>query len=125
MSLAASPVANLAASKGLPNLTATPPSEVSKVSVTYMKSRKGRQVKLTASPLVKSKKLPFQPLEIYFSQGRSGSFRLRAAGRSDSSGKFTLTETLTFPSGFFYRVCYPGFSEKQLCSNPVDLTKIK
>lgn len=125
MSLAHSPVANLLPSQGLPNLTLTPPSEVSQVRVTYTKLKKGRQIKITASPLVKKKKVAFQPLEIYFSQGRKGSYRLRAAGRSDAKGLFTLTESITFPSGFFYRVCYPGYSEKQLCSAPVDLTKVR
>ena len=125
MALAGPPVANLVPTKGLPNLTATPPTEVAKVSVTYTKSKNRRQVKIVASPLVNRKKVGFQPLEVYFSQGRSGMFRLRAAGRSDKSGNFTLTESLTFPAGFFYRVCYPGYSVKQLCSTPTDLTKLK
>jgi hypothetical protein len=125
MSLAYSPVARLYSSQGLPNLTLIPPAEVSQVRVAYTRMQNRKQIKITASPLISNKKAAFQPLEIYFSKGRKGSFRLRAAGRSTAKGLFTLTESITFPSGFFYRVCYPGYSERQLCSAAVDLTKLK
>jgi hypothetical protein len=125
MELAAPHVASLAVSKGLPNITASPPSEVTMVRVAYTKSRNRRRVKIVASPMLGSRKLPYQPLEIFYSQGRRGVFRLRAAGRSDRLGNFTLMENLVFPSGYFYRVCYPGYTSQQLCSKPVDLRRLK
>ena len=125
MALAASLVSSIAESKGLPDLTSLPPPEITRVRATYTKTKNRRRVKLVASPLIGSSKLAFQPLELYYSQGRQGVFRLRAAGRSDKDGNFILTENLVLPIGYFYRVCYPGYSPQQLCSNPVDLRRIK
>jgi hypothetical protein len=125
MALSAPIVAGLLASKQLPDLTATPPAEVTTVRTKYTKG-KNRTVRITAALLTKgSKALPFQPAEIYFSRGRKGEFKLRAAGRTDQRGTFSLVENLTFPAGYFYRVCYPSYTTTQLCSAPTDLTKVR
>ena len=124
MATSAPIVSTLGTTKGLPNLTAVAPPEVSKISVKYSKGRGRRTVTIASTLSAGKTKLAFQPVEIYFSQGRKGVFKLRAAGRTDSKGAFTLHENITFPAGYFYRACYPGYRSQQLCSAPTDLTKV-
>ncbi len=125
VSLSSQIVSSFFTSLGGADLGLPAPAEPDKLAVTYRRTKDRKKIAIRSRLTAAGIPLSYQPVEIYFSKGKNGKFKLRTIARTNDKGEFVYKERSDIASKIFYRSCYPGFNPAPFCSTPFEIAKAR